>query len=150
MSNSEFIGAGSSGSATDKDRMFDQAWIESSYLETLFPSTPWQNVFKIFFVDSMKLHKKLNMIYLIENKINDMLCSELAKVVRQQFNNPHRKQMIIELLGSQFKRSYLTDEIDNPNILVKFNLNKIKIFLNRDKNGTVIQTSQKMDKIKRS
>lgn len=47
-----------------------------------------------------------------------MLCFELAQVVRQQFNNPHRKQMIIELLGSQFKRSYLTDEVDNPAILV--------------------------------
>ncbi len=47
-----------------------------------------------------------------------MLSIELAKVVREQFNNPHRKQMIIEILGSQFKRSYLADEADNPSILV--------------------------------
>lgn len=53
-----------------------------------------------------------------------MLSIELAKVVREQFHNPHRKQMIIEILGSQFKRSYLADETDNPSILVnKHNLN---------------------------
>ncbi len=51
-----------------------------------------------------------------------MLSLELAQVVRQQFNNPHRKQMIIEILGSQFKRSYLTDESDNPSILVSTKL----------------------------
>lgn len=54
-----------------------------------------------------------------------MLCFELAQVVRQQFNNPHRKQMIIELLGTQFKRSYLTDEIDNPSILVRKKKSKV-------------------------
>lgn len=30
--------------AGDKERTFDQTWIESSYLETLLPSTPWHNV----------------------------------------------------------------------------------------------------------
>lgn len=30
--------------AADKEKTFDQTWIESSYLETLLPSTPWQNV----------------------------------------------------------------------------------------------------------
>ena len=47
-----------------------------------------------------------------------MLSLDLAQAVRQQFTNPHRKQMIIELLGSQFKRSYLADENDSPSILV--------------------------------
>ena len=51
-------------------------------------------------------------------QINDILSIDLAKAVRQQFNNPHRKQMIIELLGEQFKRSYLAEEVDNPHILV--------------------------------
>ena len=77
----------------DKEKPFNLAWLDSSYFETLFPSTPWQN-------------------------INDMLSLDLAQAVRQQFNNPHRKQMIIELLGSQFKRSYLADDTDNPFILV--------------------------------
>jgi len=58
----------------------------------LFPSGPWQN-------------------------ISDILNIELAQAVRKQFNNPHRKQMIIELLGSQFKRSYLTDDLDMPYII---------------------------------
>ena len=49
-----------------------------------------------------------------------MLSLDLAQAVRQQFSNPHRKQMIIELLGSQFKRSYLADENDSPSILVIF------------------------------
>ena len=48
-----------------------------------------------------------------------MLSLDLSQAVRQQFNNPHRKQMIIELLGTQFKRSYLADEVDNPHILVR-------------------------------
>lgn len=47
-----------------------------------------------------------------------MLSLDLAQAVRQQFSNPHRKQMIIELLGSQFKRSYLAEENDSPSILV--------------------------------
>lgn len=51
-------------------------------------------------------------------QINDMLSLDLAQAVRAQFNNPHRKQMIIELLGSQFKRSYLADDDDNPHLLV--------------------------------
>ena len=49
-----------------------------------------------------------------------MLSLDLAQAVRSQFNNPHRKQMIIELLGSQFKRSYLAEENDSPSILVSF------------------------------
>lgn len=28
----------------DKDRPFNHAWLDSSYFETLLPSTPWQNV----------------------------------------------------------------------------------------------------------
>lgn len=51
-------------------------------------------------------------------QISDMLCADLAEVVKQQFKNPHRKQMLIELLGTQFKRSYLPDEEENPSILV--------------------------------
>lgn len=47
-----------------------------------------------------------------------MLFPELAKAVREQFNIPQRKQMLIELLGSQFKRSYLTDVPDEPHIIV--------------------------------
>ncbi|CAF0718895.1 unnamed protein product [Brachionus calyciflorus] len=75
-----------------EDKPFGMNWIDSSYYETLLPSTPWQN-------------------------INDILSPELAKSVREQFNNPQRKQMLIELLGTQFKRSYLTNEDDNPQIL---------------------------------
>ncbi len=47
-----------------------------------------------------------------------MLSLDLAQAVRKQFTNPHRRQIIIELLGSQFKRSYLSDEPDTPQILV--------------------------------
>ena len=75
-----------------KTNIFNVPWLDSSYYETLFPSGPWQN-------------------------ISDILNIELAQAVRKQFNNPHRKQMIIELLGSQFKRSYLTDDIDIPFII---------------------------------
>ena len=50
-----------------------------------------------------------------------MLSADLAQVVRQQFGHPERKQMIIELVGAQFKRSYLTDVVDNPSILVRDN-----------------------------
>ena len=46
-----------------------------------------------------------------------MLSLDLAKVVRHQFANKQRKQMIIELLGDQFKRSYLSDEIECTNAL---------------------------------
>ena len=51
-------------------------------------------------------------------QIIDILSLNLAEAVKHQFNNPQRKQMIIELLGTQFKRSYLTDEVDNPQLLV--------------------------------
>jgi hypothetical protein len=47
-----------------------------------------------------------------------MLSLDLAQAVRKQFSNPHRRQIIIELLGSQFKRSYLSEEPDTPQILV--------------------------------
>jgi hypothetical protein len=47
-----------------------------------------------------------------------MLCADLADAVKQQFRNPHRKQMLMDLLGSQFKRSYLADEEEAPQILV--------------------------------
>ena len=47
-----------------------------------------------------------------------MLCADLADAVRQQFRNPHRKQMLMDLLGPQFKRSYLADETETPSILV--------------------------------
>ena len=29
---------------TDKDKPFNLAWLNSSYFETLFSNTPWQNV----------------------------------------------------------------------------------------------------------
>jgi hypothetical protein len=47
-----------------------------------------------------------------------MLSADLADNVKKQFRNPHRKQMLIELLGTQFKRSYLADEKENCHILV--------------------------------
>jgi hypothetical protein len=47
-----------------------------------------------------------------------MLCADLADAVKQQFRNPQRKQMLIDLLGSQFKRAYLADEEEQPQILV--------------------------------
>jgi hypothetical protein len=28
----------------DKEKPFNFAWLDSSYFETLFPGTPWQNV----------------------------------------------------------------------------------------------------------
>ena len=58
-----------------------------------------------------------------------MLSPALVTEVKAQFNNPQRKQMIIELLGSQFKRSYLADETDNPQLLVKCILNFEIIFV---------------------
>jgi hypothetical protein len=61
-----------------------------------------------------------------------MLSLDLAQAVRQQFTNPHRKQMIIELLGSQFKRSYLAEENDSPSILVflfYFRKNQLNFYL---------------------
>ena len=54
------------------------------------------------------------------SKVSDILSPSLAEVAKEQFNNEHRKQMIIELVGSQFKRSYLTEERDNPWLLVRF------------------------------
>jgi len=32
----------------DKEKPFSLAWLNSSYYETLFASTPWQNVSPIF------------------------------------------------------------------------------------------------------
>ena len=57
-----------------------------------------------------------------------MLSLDLAQAVRQQFTNPHRKQMIIELLGTQFKRSYLAEENDSPGILVCLFFYLFKVF----------------------
>jgi hypothetical protein len=54
----------------------------------------------------------------INYQISDMLCADLADAVKQQFRNPHRKQMLMDLLGTQFKRSYLADEEEAPQILV--------------------------------
>ncbi len=57
--------------------------------------------------------------------MSDILSPSLAQIAQEQFNNEHRKQMIIELVGTQFKRSYLTEENDNPWLLVR-NLLKFK------------------------
>lgn len=83
----------------NKEKSFDVEWLNSSYLETLLPGSPWQNV-------------------------SDILSPLLAEIVKKQFHNEHRKQMIIELVGAQFKRSYLTDEKDNPFLLIPPNLNE--------------------------
>jgi len=56
-----------------------------------------------------------------------MLSLDLAQAVRKQFTNPHRRQRLIELLGSQFKRSYLAEEQDTPQILVTW----WDVYLNR-------------------
>lgn len=79
---------------TDKsEKPFNLNWLDSSYYESLLPTTPWQNIL-------------------------DMLCPEIAKTIREQFKVPQRKQMLIELLGPHFKRSYLPEESDEPLILV--------------------------------
>jgi hypothetical protein len=82
-----------------KEKSFEVEWLNSSYLETLLPGSPWQNV-------------------------SDILSPILADIVKKQFHNEHRKQMIIELVGAQFKRSYLTDEKDNPFLLITPTLNE--------------------------
>jgi hypothetical protein len=51
-------------------------------------------------------------------KVNDIFSPLVANTVKQQFNNENRKQIIIELLGVIFKRSYLADYKDNPKTIV--------------------------------
>ena len=60
-------------------------------------------------------------------KVSDILSPPLAESVRQQFHNEHRKQMIIELIGKQFRRSYLADVSDNPLMLVSGSVFQINI-----------------------
>lgn len=47
----------------------------------------------------------------------DILEPTLADKVREQFANPERRQMIFELLGSQFQRKYFRMEPDLPYLL---------------------------------
>jgi hypothetical protein len=39
---------GNKPKGNDKERPFNLAWLDSSYFETLFPGTPWQNVTAFF------------------------------------------------------------------------------------------------------
>lgn len=92
---------------------FNVNWLDSSYFESLLPSTPWQNIY-------------------------DILCPELATAIREQFKVPQRKQILIELLGPHFKRSYLSEESDDPLILVRniFNLDIYLALSNKIKEST--------------
>ncbi|UJR31743.1 hypothetical protein I4U23_019221 [Adineta vaga] len=71
---------------------FHVPWLDSSHQQTCLPDSPWQ-------------------------KILDDLEPTLANRVRQQFNNPQRRQMLIELLGTQFQGKFFKTEPDNPSIL---------------------------------
>ncbi|CAF4437336.1 unnamed protein product, partial [Adineta steineri] len=67
-------------------------WLDSSYQQTILPDSPWQ-------------------------KILDDLEPALANKVRQQFNSPERRQMLIELLGRLFHIKLLRSEPYDPNSL---------------------------------
>ncbi|CAF1438227.1 unnamed protein product [Adineta steineri] len=71
---------------------FNIQWLDSSYQQTILPDSPWQ-------------------------KILDDLEPALANKVRQQFNNPERRQMLIELLGRLFHIKLLRSEPYDPNSL---------------------------------
>ncbi|UJR14936.1 hypothetical protein I4U23_001918 [Adineta vaga] len=71
---------------------FNIQWLDSSYQQTLLPDSPWQKI------------------------LND-LEPALANKVRQQFNNPERRQILIELLGKLFHIRLLRSESYHPNSL---------------------------------
>ncbi|CAF4482773.1 unnamed protein product, partial [Rotaria sp. Silwood2] len=72
---------------------FNIQWLDSSYQQTCLPDSPWQ-------------------------KILDELEPALANTARQQFNNPERRQILIELLGKLFQWKLFRSEPDTPHILL--------------------------------
>ncbi|CAF3891149.1 unnamed protein product, partial [Rotaria sordida] len=72
---------------------FNIQWLDSSYQQTCLPDSPWQ-------------------------KILDDLEPALANKARQQFNNPERRQILIELLGKLFQWKLFRSEPDTPHIIL--------------------------------
>ncbi|CAF5207107.1 unnamed protein product, partial [Rotaria magnacalcarata] len=72
---------------------FNIQWLDSSYQQTCLPDSPWQ-------------------------KILDDLEPSLADKVRQQFSNPERRQILIELLGKLFQWKLFRTEPDTPTIIL--------------------------------
>ncbi|CAF1669432.1 unnamed protein product, partial [Didymodactylos carnosus] len=72
---------------------FDIQWLDSSYQQTLLTDSPWQ-------------------------KILDDLEPSLADNVRQQFHNPERRQILIELLGTLYQWTVFRAEPDQPSLLL--------------------------------
>ena len=68
---------------------FNQDWINSCYQETLLPGAPW-------------------------HKLEAEISHNLAGKVEKQFNNPQRKEMLLEVLGRHFVEKYLSHVKRNP------------------------------------
>ncbi|CAF3505876.1 unnamed protein product [Adineta steineri] len=78
---------------------FNIQWLDTSYQQTCLPDSPWQQVL-------------------------DDLEPVLFNRIHQQFNNSQRRQILIELLGSQFQQKFFVNEPDNPHILMPPNMLK--------------------------
>ncbi|CAF1615883.1 unnamed protein product, partial [Adineta ricciae] len=74
--------------------------------------------------------------------ILDELEPALSNRVRQQFNNPQRRQMLIELLGAQYQKKFFGTELDNTSILNVPDMTKEqrRILENEAKSWLQIQT----------
>lgn len=51
-------------------------------------------------------------------QLEEGVAEGLAQRVQKQFNHPERREMIFQLLGQNFIKSYFPSEMPNPQLLV--------------------------------
>ncbi|KAH9512915.1 hypothetical protein Btru_036992 [Bulinus truncatus] len=88
-------------------RPFNQLWVNSCYQQTLLPNAPW-------------------------HKLEEEISHSLAQKVEKQFNQPQRKEMLLEVLGKHFVDKYLSHVQRNPEMLEPIHIsakekNRLKI-----------------------